>query len=99
MQINEFLNSVCEQIKYKPIRNTISEELKNHIEDKKEELIENGQNEQEAEENAVEQMGDAKLIGKELNKVHKPQIGLETIDNINYIIRIWILSIIYNNTK
>lgn len=74
MQINEFLNSVCEQIKYKPIRNTISEELKNHIEDKKEELIENGQNEQEAEENAVEQMGDAKLIGKELNKVHKPRL-------------------------
>ena len=38
MQINEFLNSVCEQIKYKPIRSTIAEELKNHIEDKKEEL-------------------------------------------------------------
>ena len=38
LQINEFLNSVCEQIKYKPIRNTIAEELKDHIEDKKEEL-------------------------------------------------------------
>ena len=69
LQINEFLNSVCEQIKYKPIRNTISEELKNHIEDKKEELIENGQNEQEAEENAVEQMGDAKLIGRTFRQI------------------------------
>ena len=48
MQINEFLNSVCEQIKYKPIRNIIAEELKDHIEDKKEELIEMGQNEEEA---------------------------------------------------
>ena len=31
MQIKEFLNTVCEQIKYKPIRNSISEELKNQI--------------------------------------------------------------------
>lgn len=74
MQINEFLNLVCEQIKYKPIRNTIAEELKDHIEDKKEELIEMGQNEEEAEKNAVEQMGDAEIIGKELNKVHRPRL-------------------------
>ena len=74
MQTKEFLNSVCEQIKYKPIRNSISEELKNHIEDKKEELIEMGQNEEEAEKNAVEQMGDAEIIGKELNKVHRPRL-------------------------
>lgn len=74
MQINEFLNSVCEQIKYKPIRNTIAEELKSHIEDKKEELIEMGKNEEEAEKNAVEQMGDAEIIGKELNKVHRPRL-------------------------
>lgn len=74
MQINEFLNSVCEQIKYKPIRNTIAEELKDHIEDKKEELIEMGQNEEKAEKNAVEQMGDAEIIGKELNKVHRPRL-------------------------
>ena len=74
MQINEFLNSVCEQIKYKPIRNTIAEELKDHIEDKKEELIEMGQNEEEAEKNAVEQMGDAEIIGKELNKVHRHRL-------------------------
>lgn len=74
MQINEFLNSVCDQIKYKPIRNTIAEELKDHIEDKKEELIEMGQNEEEAEKNAVEQMGDAEIIGKELNKVHRPRL-------------------------
>lgn len=74
MQINEFLNSVCEQIKYKPIRNIIAEELKDHIEDKKEELIEMGQNEEEPEKNAVEQMGDAEIIGKQLNKVHRTRL-------------------------
>lgn len=33
-----------------------------------------GQNEEEAEKNAVEQMGDAEIIGKELNKVHRPRL-------------------------
>ena len=33
LQTNEFLNKVCEQIKYKPIRNEISQELENHIEE------------------------------------------------------------------
>ena len=79
MQINEFLNSVCEQIKYKPIRNIIAEELKDHIEDKKEELIEMGQNEEEAEKNAVEQMGDAEIIGKQLNKVHRTRLDWKLI--------------------
>ena len=39
LQIKEFLNTVCEQIKYKPIRNSISEELENHIEESKENYI------------------------------------------------------------
>ena len=50
MQTKEFLNNVCEQIKYKPIRNSISEELENHIEESKENYIEEGMQEKEAEE-------------------------------------------------
>lgn len=74
MQIKEFLNTVCEQIKYKPIRNNISEELENHIEESKENYIKDGLKEQEAEEKAITQMGDAKEIGKRLNKIHKPKL-------------------------
>ena len=48
MQIKEFLNSVCEQIKYKPITEEISDELQNHIEEQKEYYIEKGMNEKEA---------------------------------------------------
>ena len=33
MQIKEYLNYVCEQIKYKPAREDISKELQSHIED------------------------------------------------------------------
>ena len=64
MQIKEFLNTVCEQIKYKPIRNSISEELENHIEESKENYIRDGLEEKEAEEKAIVQMGNAEEIGK-----------------------------------
>lgn len=74
MQIKEFLNAVCEQIKYKPIRNSISEELENHIEESKENYIEEGMQKEEAEEKAIAQMGNAEEIGKKLNKIHKPKL-------------------------
>ena len=74
MQIKEFLNTVCEQIKYKPIRNSISEELENHIEESKENYIRDGLEEKEAEEKAIVQMGNAEEIGKKLNKIHKPKL-------------------------
>ena len=74
MQIKEFLNTVCEQIKYKPIRNSISEELENHIEESKENYIRDGLEEKEAEEKAITQMGNAEIIGKELNKIHRPRL-------------------------
>ena len=74
MKIKEFLDNVCEEIKYKPIRNEICEELKNHIEEKKENYIEEGFKEELAEEKAIEQMGNAEIIGKKLNRIHRPKL-------------------------
>ena len=74
MQIKEFLYSVCEQIKYKPIRESIAEELKNHIEESKENYRQEGLEEQIAEEKAIKQMGKAQEIGKKLNKIHRPKL-------------------------
>ena len=62
MQIKEFLNTVCEQIKYKPIRNSISEELENHIEESKENYIEEGMQEEEAEEKATQLHQNIKIV-------------------------------------
>lgn len=76
MQIKEFLNEVCEKIKYKPIRNEIAEELENHIKEAKENYIEEGMEKEKAEELAVTQMGEAKELGKKLNKIHKPKFNL-----------------------
>lgn len=74
MQIKEFLDNVCEQIKYKSIREDIAEELKNHMEELKENYIQEGMKENIAEQKAIEQMGDSKEIGKRLNKIHRPKL-------------------------
>lgn len=75
MQIKEFLNKVSNQIKYKPIKESLLEELKEHIEEKKENyIITKNINENLAEEKAIEEMGDPSTIGKELNKIHRPKL-------------------------
>lgn len=73
MKISEFLDNVCEQIRYKPIRVEISRELENHIEEQKESYILYGLSKEDAEERAISQMGNAEEIGKSLNKIHKPR--------------------------
>lgn len=79
MQTKEFLNKVCEQIKYTPIRKEISEELENHIEELKDNYVQEGMKEHKAEEEAIMQMGQAEEIGKRLNKIHKPKMNLQLL--------------------
>ena len=74
MNINTFLDLLCNEIKYKPIRNDIAEELKNHINEIKQEYIDKGLESNQAEDKAVEQMGNPKEIGLKLNKIHKPKL-------------------------
>ena len=74
MDIKKFLNIVCQEIKYEPAKDGIAEELKLHIQEIKEDYMNNGMQEQEAEEKAVSQMGVAKDIGKSLNKIHRPKL-------------------------
>ena len=74
MDIKEFINKVCQEIKYEPVKKGISEELTSHIQDIKEEYINKGIQEKEAEEKAVSQMGIAEDIGRNLNKIHKPKL-------------------------
>lgn len=74
MNINTFLDLLCNEIKYKPIRNDIAEEFKNHINEIKQEYIDKGLESNKAEDKAVEQMGNPKEIGLKLNKIHKPKL-------------------------
>lgn len=74
MNTKEFLNKVSKEIKYKPANKPVTEELESHIEEAKKDYLCKGYSSNEAEEMAVKQMGDAKKIGKELNKIHKPKL-------------------------
>ena len=74
MNTKEFLNKVSKEIKYKPANKPITEELESHIEEAKKDYLCKGYSTNEAEEIAVKQMGDAKKIGKELNKIHRPKL-------------------------
>lgn len=72
---DEFLSSVIKHIKFFPDRTKIKNELENHIFDKMNHYIEKGHDAETAEKLAVAHMGEAKEIGKLLNKQHNPVIG------------------------
>ena len=74
MKTKDFLDTVCNEVKYKPANKMISEELAGHIEDLKNDNLCKGYTDEQAEEKSVEQMGNDKKIGKKLNKIHIPKL-------------------------
>lgn len=74
-KVDEFLDKVCKNVKYKGAHASISEELQNHIQDHIHDFIDQGFDEETAMRKAVEAMGDPVEIGKELNKLHRPYVG------------------------
>ncbi len=72
-RIMEFLDEVCSYIKRKEVHGDIREELGEHINDLKEENIQNGYDEEKALERAISRMGNSEEIGVKLNRQHKTQ--------------------------
>jgi len=79
LNAKEFLNNVCKEIKYKPANKPITEELEAHIEELKNDNLCKGLSDEQAEEYAVEQMGNPTKIGKRLNKIHRPKLDWITL--------------------
>ncbi|MCC5909473.1 MAG: FtsW/RodA/SpoVE family cell cycle protein [Clostridiaceae bacterium] len=71
--ISSFLDKVSEQIKYRNVMESISEELKSHIYELTDNYIEDGMSEDIAIQKAIKQMGDPVAIGKKLNRTHRPK--------------------------
>lgn len=69
-----FLNQVCQQIRYKEARQFVSKELSYHLEQSTEELKKQGRNPEEAEEQAINQMGSPEILGKKMNRLHQPKV-------------------------
>ena len=75
MNRQEYLKCVRKEIHYIFDRDAVERELSQHMEESMEELHADGLSWEEAEAQAVEQMGDAKSVGHMLNQVHKPVLG------------------------
>lgn len=68
---NKYLKELTKQIHNKEMRDEIRKEYEDHIEDCKEALISSGMSEEEAEEEAVRQMGDPTEAGREMDQLYR----------------------------
>ncbi|MBQ4530080.1 MAG: FtsW/RodA/SpoVE family cell cycle protein [Lachnospiraceae bacterium] len=74
MAIEEYLNTLTEQIRCKQAREAVREEVEGHIQDQIEECLQEGMTKEEAEVYAVKQMGDPVEAGVSLDRVHRPKV-------------------------
>ncbi len=63
------------QIRFKPDRQAVFEELKAHLEDHYDDLISQGNSPEKAKLLAMEAMGDPEEIAPQLGEIHKPWLG------------------------
>lgn len=74
MRMEEYLETLTGQIRCKLAHDPIREELRCHMEDQKEAYMEEGMDEEEAEETAVLDMGDPVRTGEEFDRLHRPKM-------------------------
>jgi cell division protein FtsW (lipid II flippase) len=80
-KIQEYVEDVCSQVRFKEIHKEIGSEIQNHIIELAGEYVSEGFPQDDAVNKAITQMGDAVIIGSQLNKVHrsKPEWGIAAL--------------------
>ena len=95
-----WLNTAVSGIRFKPDREAVEEELRGHFEDKVADLQRIFHiSQEEAEEMALGQMGDAEEIGREMAEIHKPWLGwLWQASQAALLLSVilWLLSCVYH---
>lgn len=85
-----FLEEILAYVKFPFDRRDIKSELEGHILDKMDYYIQNGYDEEKAEELSISDMGNSKEIGEELNRQHNPLLGwLWKITNVIVVLSIF----------
>lgn len=74
MGSSEYLEICVEQVRCRRMRPILAAELLSHIEDQKQDYMDEGISEEEAEYMAVEQMGDPVETGSAFDRVHRPKM-------------------------
>ncbi len=75
IKVDKFITDVLSYIKFPFVKDDIKLELESHILEKMNYYIEQGYDEEKAEELSINDMGDPKEIGVYLNKQHNPFLG------------------------
>lgn len=77
-RLEQYLELAGEQIRWKRAKSSLLSELRTHLLDQRDACVAQGMSEEEAQAEAVRQMGDPVTVGQELDSVHrpKPQWGL-----------------------
>lgn len=70
----EYLEEIKNQIRCKKARAMVAEEIEHHIEDQAAYYLQEGDEEDVALKKALEQMGDPVVVGKQLDKIHRPKM-------------------------
>lgn len=71
--VQDFLNTVCAQVKWREVHSQIKTELLGHIEEAVEDQVQTGCSQQQAVTNALNQMGEPIGLGQQLHRTHKPR--------------------------
>ena len=74
-KLEQYLTEVISFVKFHPDRETIKSELESHMIDRIDDYIALGYDNEIAEQLSIKNMGDAREIGRALNKVHNPILG------------------------
>lgn len=73
VKIQEYINNVCSKIKFRAVHKEIRLELETHLEELIEEYLAEGFSENEGVSKAIAQMGNADVVGQQLNIIHRPK--------------------------
>ena len=71
----QWCDKVTEQVRFRPDREAIRQELLAHLEDSAADWERRGETPKEAEQRALAAMGDPVAVGKALDRAHKPWLG------------------------
>ena len=72
-RMEQFLDTAMDQVRWKRAKAPLRRELETHLLDQQDACLEQGMAPEEAQAEAVRQMGDPVVVGQELDRVHRPQ--------------------------
>lgn len=77
--MEEYIEKLVSQIRCKKARPYIADEIRGHMEDQIADNEAHGMSKEEAEKNAVLDMGDPVAVGISMDKIHKPRISVKLL--------------------